>query len=181
MWKSISTIAMLTVAAGASAAAPATDERMAAPALTGFAVGYNAANAEQAITEQVPVRETVDRWTRMVTTQRFNGLAARTTPAAYARTILDQLPRSCPGAKASPVVNLPVSGRPAARFQVDCSHSTGGLPETFMLLAIAGKSTMYVKQVAFRGRFGATDLAWGRGFLDGIALCSPRDRQPACQ
>jgi hypothetical protein len=175
--------ALLLAASISSAAvsAPADEERMAAPALPGFVVAHNAGNARQTITEQVPQGQTIERWTKMVTTQRFAGLAGRTTPAAYARTILDSLPRACPGAKASSVAGAPVSGRPAARFQVDCPRSTGGQPETFILLAVAGTSTMYVKQVAFRGQVGPAELAWSRSFLNGVAICSPRDRQPVCQ
>lgn len=171
----------LALVAGSALAAPPAGERLAGGSLPGFVVGYDASNGQQSIVEQVPQGQTVERWTKMVTSQRFTGLAARSTPAAYADTILAQLPRSCPGAKASPVRTLQVSGRPAARFQVDCPRSAGGAPETFLFLAIAGQSNMYVKQVAFRGRVAASDLAWARGFLDAVVLCQARDRQPACQ
>lgn len=172
----------MTMAAMAAGAAMALDgERMVSPPLAGFAVGHSAANAEQSIREEIPRGETVERWTRMVTTQRFGGLAARATPAAYARTIAASVPRSCPGAAISPVANLTVSGRAAVRFQVDCPRSTGGVPETFIFLAIAGQSDMHVKQVAFRGAIRAADLAWARGFLAGTVLCGARDVHAACR
>ena len=174
-------LAATVATGGLLVAAPLAAEGLAGGSLRGFVVGYNASNAQQAIVEQVPEGETVQRWTRMVTTQRFTGLAQRTTPAAYARTILNALPGSCPGAKASPVANRTVSGRPAVQFQVDCPRSAGGAPETFILLAIAGQSNMYVKQVAFRGRIVPADLAWGRSFLSSIVFCTDRDRQPACR
>ncbi|MDR2857701.1 MAG: hypothetical protein LBV50_07620, partial [Novosphingobium sp.] len=115
----------------ASAQAPAAGERLVSPALPGFVPGYRAASAAQSIREEVPRGETVERWSRMVTTQRFTGLAARSTPAAYARTITGSLPRACPGAAISPIASLTVSGRPAARFQVDCPRNEAGQPETF--------------------------------------------------
>jgi hypothetical protein len=168
------------LSASAALAQPA-DERLAAPALPGFTVGYQAANAAQSIREEVPRGETVERWTRMVTTQRFTGLAARTTPGAYARTIADSVPRACPGAAISPVSGLMVSGRPSVRFQVDCPRNQNGQAETFILLAIAAQSDMHVKQVAFRGAKSAADLGWARNYLDRTVLCRPRDAQAACR
>ena len=170
----------LTLAAGDVAAAQSA-EHLAAPALPGFVVGYSAGNAQQTIREEVPRGETVEAWTRMVTTQRFTGLAQRTTPAAYAQSVLAPLPRACPGAGISPVANLIVAGRPTARFQVDCPHSAGGRPESFILLAIAGRSDIHVKQAAWRGGTTPATLSWGRQFIDGTVLCAAGDRSAACK
>ena len=164
-----------------SAASAQSIEHLAAPALPGFVVGYSAGNAQQSIREEIPRGETVEAWTRMVTTQRFMGLAQRTTPAAYAQSVLAPLPRACPGAAISPVANLTVSGRPAVRFQVDCPHSAGGRPETFILLAVAGRSDMHVKQAAWRGGSTPATLSWGRQFIGGTVLCAAGDRAPACK
>ena len=169
---------MLAVGAAASAQSA---EHLAAPALPGFVVGYSAGNAQQSIREEIPRGETVEAWTRMVTTQRFTGLAQRTTPAAYAQSVLTPLPRACPGAAISPVANLTVVGRPAVRFQVDCPHSAGGRPESFILLAIAGRSDMHVKQAAWRGGTTPATLSWGRQFIDGTVLCAAGDRSAACK
>jgi hypothetical protein len=170
----------LLVASAAPAFAAEPVERLKAPVLPGFVVGFEASNATQTIREEVPNGETVERWTRMVTTQRFTGLAARSTPAVYARTIASQLPQACPGATVSPITELTVSRRPAARFQVDCPRNATGQTETFILLAIAGARDMHVKQVAWRGGKSASDLAWASGFLAKTVLCRPRDPQVSC-
>lgn len=164
-----------------SVASAQSAEHLAAPALPGFVVGYSAGNAQQSIREEIPQSETVEAWTRMVTTQRFTGLAQRTTPAAYAQTVLAPLPRACPGAAISPVANLTISGRPAVRFQVDCPRSAGGRPESFILLAVAGRSDMHVKQAAWRGGTTPAMLNWGRQFIAGTVLCAAGDRTPACR
>jgi hypothetical protein len=117
----------------------------------------------------------------MVTTQRFAGLAKRSTPAAYARTISGSVPNACPGAVVSPIAEVTVSDRAAARFQVDCPRNEGGQPETFILLAIAGQSDMHVKQVAFRGSKTPADLAWARNYLDHTLLCKSHDPQVRCR
>jgi hypothetical protein len=173
------TLAALMTPAGAQVTAAS--ERLVSPALSGFVVGYQAANTAQAIREEVLRGETVERWSRMVTTQRFTGLATRSTPAAYARTITGSVPQACSGAAVSPIASLTVSGRPAARFQVNCPRNEGGQPESFILLAIAGESDMHVKQVAFRGSKSAADLDWARNYLDHTVLCLPRDPQVSCR
>lgn len=173
-------LTMMAAAAGAAAMAAPAAERLASPPLPQFVVGYQAGNAEQSIREEVPRGETVQAWSRMVTTQRFTGLAARATPAQYAGNILAALPRSCPSAQRPPVASLTVSGRPAVRFEVDCPAAPGRQREMFILLAIAGRSDMHVKQVAFRGNPTPQNLAWGRGFLSSTVLCQPGVRQAGC-
>lgn len=175
-------LCIAAVPLSAALAQPVRQERLVAPALPGFVVGYTAANAQQSIREEIPRGETVEAWSRMVTTQRFAGTARAATPEGYARNTLAGVPRACPGARISPVTSLQVSGSPAARFQVDCPRSAGGRPETFILLAVAGPSgDMHVKQVAWRGGTTPQGLAWGRSFLAGVALCIAGDRAPACR
>jgi hypothetical protein len=176
----IASIVMVPLAA--ASAQSAGQERLVAPALPGFVVGYSAANAGQSIREEVPRGETVEAWSRMVTTQRFAGLARQATPEIYAANTLASLPRACPGAKRSPVTSLRVTGRPAAQFQVDCPSSVGGRPETFILLTVAGASgDMHVIQVAWRGGTSPQSIAWGRSFLAGVTLCTAENRAPACR
>lgn len=166
----------------AALAQPVPRERLVAPALPGFVVGHDVGNARGGIREEIPQGETVHAWTRMVTTQRFTGVAAAASPQAYIGNSLTGLRRACPGARIGPITALRVSGRPAAQVQVDCPRSAGGSPETFIMLAIAGPGgTMHVKQVAWRGRTTPQGLAWGRSFLTGVALCTAADRTPRCR
>ena len=65
------------LAISAAAAQPAGTERLVSPSLPGFVTGHSAANAQQSILEQIPAGESVRAWTRMVTTQRYGGLARR--------------------------------------------------------------------------------------------------------
>jgi hypothetical protein len=181
MRKSNIALTALMLAASPALAQQGAAERLVSPALPGFVIGYNAANAQQSIVEEVPRGESLQAWTRMVTTQRFAGLARRATVGQYAQNVMNAVPRSCPGARVSPLVNLRVSGREAVRFQLDCPRSVGGRPETFILLAIAGPSDIHVKQVAWRGGTTPAGLAWGQQHLAATALCLAGDRTPACR
>lgn len=173
-------LAALVLAAALVCSVPAhARETLIAPDLPGFVVGHAKANNNQSIREEVPQGETVQRWTRMVTTQWFRKLAERLTPIEYANKMLQSLPRSCPGATASAVQS--VTGQDAVRFRVVCPSTATGGAESFFLLAVAGKEDMHVKQVAFRGEASAADFLWARKFLDGVYLCKEKSRNPACR
>jgi hypothetical protein len=151
------------LAASAAMAQGAATERLVSPALPGFVTGHSAANAQQSILEQVPAGESVQAWSRMVTTQRYGGLARRASVAQYVANVRAAVPNACPGAALSPVESLTISGRPAARFQLDCPRN------------------IHVKQVAWRGGTTSAGLAWGRQFLAATTFCTPADRTPACR
>jgi hypothetical protein len=170
-----------SVATGASAQT-SRQERLEAPRLVDWTIGFYRANEQQMIREEVPRGETVQDWKRMVTTQRFSLRVWPRTPAGYAREKLAQVTAACPGLRASRVSAVSVSGRAGARFRVDCPGYAGsqGRPETFFWVAVNGDNSTHVKQVAFRGGMGPTDVAWAERFLSGVALCKPDDLAPAC-
>ncbi len=172
-------VTALALAITAAWTAPAqANETLVSPDLPGFVVGYAKSDRNQSIREEVPQGETVQRWTKMVTTQWFRKLAERLSPVEYANKMLESLPRSCPGATASSVQN--VSGQKAVRFKVVCPSTATGQAESFFLMAIAGKEDMHVKQVAFRGEASSKDFLWARKFLSGVYLCKDDDKRPAC-
>lgn len=156
-------------------------ERLSATPLTGFVVGYEAANEEQSILEEVPAGETVQDWSRMVTTQWFSGKLPRPTPSQFLQNIARSVPQSCPGATNTEPVLSTRNGRAAAQFRVDCPRlASTGKPETFMMLAIAGASDLHVKQVAFRRVPSAADVRWGESLLGGVTFCSAGETRGAC-
>lgn len=166
-------VALLAMAGPLSlAASPAGADRLASPVLAGFVVGYEAANAEQSIREEVPAGETVQNWTRMVTTQRFGGAAARLTPAGLLGTIARSLAAACPGARTSQPITASLSGHATARFRADCPLlAQTGKPETFIILVVSDGEDLHAKQVAFRRDPTAADLQWAEEVLAAVTLC----------
>jgi len=160
------------LALSATARAQVAEERLSSPDLPGFSVGYAAANDTQAIREEVPQGETTQRWSRLVTTQRFAGLAQQITPEHYARRIIRSMKKRCAKAKVSDTNGFELGGRDAFQFQVECPVGASGRKEAFILLAVAGQSDMHVKQVAFRGQVIDSGLVWGKQFLKATRYCS---------
>lgn len=163
-------IAFMSLALYAGAAT-AQAERVALPALPGFVVGHQLERGGNAIVEHIPRGETVQAWTRMVTVQRFGGVASRISPQTLLQNMIRGLANGCPGARTSPIQPQAVSGRTAAQFRADCPRNPQTrLPETFIARAIAGQSDLHVVQVAFRRVPTAADLRWAQEVLGGVTL-----------
>ena len=140
-------------------------ETLMRPGLPGFIVGYNVARDGNSIVEQVPVGETVEKWTRMVTTQRFAGAARRTDGNAFLQLMIDGLQAACPGAK---IAYRRTSGK-TAQMRIDCPmNPVTGLPETFLAKAMPGAADMHIAQVAFRRVPSEGDIAWADRYLAGV-------------
>jgi hypothetical protein len=160
---------------------PASAEQLSSPALPGFVVGHEAANDEQSIREEVPAGETVRDWTRMVTTQRFGGAAARITPVDFLANMSTNLQSACPGASNSRVITGTRGGRPAAQMRAFCPlFARSGEPESFIILAIAGAEDLHIKQVAFRRVPTEEDIAWGEGVLASVRYCDTGQAGDEC-
>lgn len=137
------------------------------PALPGFKIGNQASGGGVWIVEQIPRRESVAKWTRMVTTQRFEGLAGRIDAAGFLQSIANGASSSCPGAKASGI--RLVGG--AAQLRVDCPlNKATGRPETFIMRAVMGSTDLHVYQVAWRRVPWPADVQWGLAYLNGVTL-----------
>jgi hypothetical protein len=177
--------AALAIATGAAAAASAqslSTERLVAPRLDDWHIAYYHATDGETVRREVPRGQTAEAWQRMVTTKRLTGAATRTSPAGFVRDFAAAASKACPDARVSSTAQRPKSGRPAARVRIDCpgAPDTDGRPETTIVLAVAGRSDIHVKQVAFRGGLGSADLPWAERFLSGVALCDEGDQAPTC-
>ncbi len=147
----------------------------------GFVVGYSASNGQAAITEEVPSGETVDKWTRMITSQFFRGFARASSPYAFLEGMQKSLASGCPGFKVSAITTEPLAGQPAARMRADCPlNPKTGLPETFWIIAIANQNDMHIRQVAFRKVPDAADTAWAERVLLAARWCGDTAATGGC-
>lgn len=175
-------IVSLLAAAGSAAWAAAPTEWVGQARLPGLVIAFHRAEGGSMIVERVPPGETYERWTRMVTNQRFAGVIARGgTLSEWRGHFLEGLGTGCPGFKAGDPVRVDVVGRPALEFRVDCPRNPAtGLPETFFIRAIAGRADLHVAQVAFRHVPTAAEAEWARQHLATVTLCTRRIASPIC-
>lgn len=166
--------------AGPLSAAPT--EWSGRPVAAGFVTGFQKANAEQSILERVPKGESVQRWTRMLTSQRFAGRAQSPGPEGLLDNIRGLLANSCPGGGTTPIMAMTVSGRPAARMRADCPlNSATGQPETFFIIAFAGTRDLFAEQVAFRRVPSAADVAFAMKELQQVRWCRAGAADAICK
>jgi hypothetical protein len=175
---------LLLVLAGSiliAAAPPQGEGYLTADHPAGFIVGNAQSNAQMAITEEVPAGETVDRWTRMITSQFFAGLSKRTTPHAFLDGLKTGLAEGCGGAKTSAIDDSAFGEHPAARMRADCPlNPKTGQPESFWILVVAGPENFHVRQVAFRKVPDAADAAWATRLLMNAKWCAGAATNPTC-
>lgn len=147
-------------------ATSADDGLLRAP-LPGFKIGFQQSVGGASILEEVPIGETVDHWTRMVTTQRFRGAADRIDAAGFLTLLARSTQRACVDARSSQVGVADGS----AEVRLDCPlNSQTGLPESFIAKAMPRGHDLQIVQVAWRRIPGATDIAWGERYLQGVSV-----------
>ena len=174
------TIWLWVAGTGAAVAQPA--EWSGRTPASGFIVGFEKANAEQSILERVPAGETVERWTRMLTSQRFVGRARDPGPRQLLVNMQGLMRGACPGGSTSEIVPMTVSGRPAARMRADCPlNPQTGLPESYFIVAFAGTNDLFAEQVAFRRVPTAADLSFASKDLQQVRWCMAGSKEPACK
>ena len=85
-------------------AAGAAAEWSGRPSAPGFVVGFEKANAEQSIVERIPAGESVERWTRMLTSQRFVGRGRDPGPRGLLTNMQGLMKSACPGGSTSEIM-----------------------------------------------------------------------------
>lgn len=173
--------ALLGLLAGSAASAQEPFERVRQPALPGFEQIVREQRPETSLELWVPRGQTLARWTRMVTVQRFTGLARRTTPVDYLRAVRRSMRAGCREAQLGAISHWALATYPTAQIWVDCPlNPASNQPEITFMRVIAGYADLYVVHVAVRVR-RRDDLEFARRHLAGVMLCGPTSSEAACR
>lgn len=173
--------ALLALSATAALAAPPA-EWVGQAALPDLVIGHRLSDGRSMIVERIPPGETVERWSSMVTNQRFAGALAGGTLDQWRAGYLGRLGEGCPGYRAGAPARLRIEGREAFDLRFDCPQNPAtGLPETFFLRAIGSGDTLHLAQVAFRHVPSADEAKWARDQLASVTLCTRASRSPVCR
>lgn len=122
----------------------------------GFQTAYEKVNGPSYIRELVPVGESVDNWTKMMTISGIKGLASKAdiTPKIVLSNMAGGFKRACPNSFSAQVVTEgKLSGFDSFVAVVSCgvSPATGGKSsETALIAVIKGQSDYYTIQWAER-------------------------------
>jgi len=159
---------------GAAAHAQLKNENLLVGLPQGFKVGFNDSRNGMNMQEWVPVNETVQNWTEMVTVQIFLN-RADIDPVQFLATMEKQWATACKGSTATPAVAGKVNGYTSATRLFRCPLlASSGKPETTMMKAIKGNDSFYLVQRAVRAAPTPAQLEQTKAYLDGVSVCDTR-------
>ena len=154
-------------------------EWAAPPPVDGFVVGYQQTAGEQSIEEWVPRGETVQDWSRMVTTLTLGGVS---DPARFLAVLESGWKDGCTGATTSPHRIVVKAGVRSFNGRMDCAlNPATEKPETMFYRTFVSRGATHMVQVAFRHVPSEAEAQWADGILDGVVLCSATSAHFQCR
>lgn len=138
-----------------------------------FEVGHQARNDATQIMELVEPPETVENWSKLVTSLMFFDAAQRGVESVY-KQWRDDMARSC-SRMSNNVQKGTVDGMPALRASLSCpKNPETGKPENLEAILVQGQANMMMVQVAFRRAMTPADKALIELVAGSMKVCDQR-------
>lgn len=166
--------------AASPAAAQLVNENLLVALPDGYKVGFSGKKNNTIMNEMVPVAESVDGWTEMVTVQVFLGMKG-TTPDQFKSRMEGMWRGACANASSHPIVSAVENGYPATVWLMSCPlNAKTGKPEITWFKAIQGNGSFYVVQKAFKFDPSKEQVVKWTGYLKKVTVCDSRLPDRAC-
>ena len=138
-----------------------------------FQVGNHQRDDKNEIMELVEPPETVDNWSKLITSLMFFDRAKAGLDTFYARW-RDSLRSACPGLMDKSVRGN-VDGHPAIHGTLSCpKNPQTGKPENLSAFLVQGDANMMMAQVAFRHAVSKPDTALIERIGGSLKICDQR-------
>lgn len=165
--------ALVAAAVVAQSPAIASTEMLGIDVPDEFQVGYHQRNGETEIVELVEPPETVDNWSRLITSIMLIDGAKLGLDGAYARW-REGMRSACPAMNAA-LIRGTVDGHAAIRGTISCPNDPQtGKPETVDAFFVEGDANLMSAQVAFRRPVSASDNALIQRIAKSLKVCDQR-------
>lgn len=169
-----------TMVAFDAQATPLRDENILIPMQSGFVQGYAARHGSMDIIESVPKGESVENWSRMITSQIFHN-QKNTDPDVFAASVAQGWKSACPDSNARKVTSGKENGYPYSLWLFECAlNPSTGKPETMWMKVISGDDALYSVQYAYRSFIEREWVAPTMTFLRQVVVCDPRKQEHLC-
>jgi hypothetical protein len=146
----------------------------------GYRVGSHQQNDGMTLQEMVPAAESVDNWSKMITTQVFPG-KGNWLPSEFLIGFGRRFGAVCPGMTHSNVMVGASNGYMTGLVMLRCPvNGLTGKPETIVARAIQGKDSFYLVQIAYRYLPTQADSRFTESYLRSIIVCDTRSNDHAC-
>lgn len=156
------------------------NENLLTPLPSGFKVGFATENSRVTMHEFVPVGETVDDWSRMVTAQIFLGLN-NVDPDRFANRLAARWKSGCAGGEAQKIRSGIENGYNFSLWIFTCPLNPGTKkPENMWLKAISGADSLYSVQYAYRRELSKDLIEPAMEYLRKVMVCDTRRADRPC-
>ena len=170
----------MIVALSHAARADLENENLLTTMPAGYKVDFQERKGNMLMTEMVPVNESVDNWTEMVTVQIFYGLK-NVTPEQFKKRMEGLWQGSCPNSASKAISQGAERGYPTGMWMLHCPLNAGsGKPENTWFKAIQGADSFYVVQKAYKFTPSKEHESKWTGYLQSISVCDSRVLERAC-
>ena len=155
-------------------------ERVSVPVPQGYVLGNAVRTADGGLQEYVPVGQSVQAWSHMLTVRDFPSLAG-VDPEQFHLNVVQQLYAVCPDAVHEVVFSGLEAGGRVHLLLAGCPRSpvTGG-EEWFLSKAMGGQGALYNVQGAWRGPATRELVEGWSAYLRQVGLCDPARADRPC-
>jgi hypothetical protein len=154
------------------------DENFVVKQPKGFKVDFRSKKDNMILTEMVPVTESVQNWTQMVTMQTHLGMK-NVTPEQFQGNMATLWAASCKDSSMQAIAKGMENGYPFSVWGYSCPlNPATGKPETMFLKVIQGNDSLYGVQVAFRSIPKSNKAAME--YLKTALVCDTRKPEHPC-
>jgi len=156
------------------------DENVLTPLPTGFGVGAEGDNGPLHTAELIPVGETVQNWTRMITQQTFRGHRSE-DPSKWPTSLAVGWKSACPGGAAEEVSKGAQNGYPSSLWRYVCPlNPATKKPETMWMKTMSGADALYTVQYAYRRALSDDMATQATTYLATVSVCDTRTTAHPC-
>jgi hypothetical protein len=151
-----------------------TQENLIAPLPAGFHVGKQGDAGPMMLAEFIPVGETVQDWSRMVTVQVFHNLHG-VDPDGFAEGVKTRWLAACAGSDVRKVKDGVENGYRFSLWIFACPLNTGtGRPENMFTKITSGADSLYSVQYAYRSALTPDLIPPAMQYLRTVLVCDTR-------
>ncbi len=144
-----------------------------------FKVGYQSSRDDRSLTEFVPVGESVQDWSEMVTVQVLRH--AKVESQDFLQDVGARFMTACPGTVSLGIVTGRTNGYGVSMLVLKCPQNLQtGKPETTAFRVIKGVDALYSVQHAWRSVPGDRELADVMRALGRVTVCDTRTPEHPC-
>jgi hypothetical protein len=146
----------------------------------GYKLDFHEENKDMFLNEFVPVSQSFNNWTEMVTVQVFYGL--KESPEQFKAKTEASLPKLCPGAQVNLITQGNENGYPFILFEQDCPlNKATGKPEFTWFKVIGGNDSLYVVPFAAKAWPSKEEITNWMHYLRDVVVCDTRLPDRSCQ